>query len=73
MVKLRFSEQAQDDLLEIGDGIAEHDPERAMQVLNDLEEQCQALAALPMMGRERGGLAPTSSLRHFLLPTRRRC
>jgi toxin ParE1/3/4 len=41
-----------------GEGIAEYDPTRAMQVLTDLEEQCQALAALPMMGRERDELAP---------------
>lgn len=66
MAKLRFSEKAQNDLLEIGDGIAEHDPERAMQVLNDLEEKCQTLAALPMMGRDREGLAPR--LRSLALP-----
>lgn len=47
MAKLRFSQQAQDDLLEIGDGIAAYDPTRAMHVLNDLEEQCRELAALP--------------------------
>jgi toxin ParE1/3/4 len=58
MAKLRFSQAAQDDLLEIGDGIAAYDAARAMQVLNDLEEQCQALAVLPLMGRERGEIAP---------------
>lgn len=66
MEKLRFSEEAQNDLLEIGNGIAEYDPKRALQVLNDLEEQCQALAALPLMGREREALAPR--LRSLPLP-----
>ena len=37
-----------------------------MQLLNDLEEQCQALAAFPMMGREREELAPR--LRSLPLP-----
>jgi toxin ParE1/3/4 len=63
MAKLRFSQEAQDD---IGDGIAVYDAARAMQVLNDLEEQCQALAALPLMGRERGEITPR--LRSLPLP-----
>ena len=63
MNDLVFSPQAQQDLIDIWDFIAQDDVDAADRVCNDIEQKCEALTQAPGMGRARDELAP--SLRSF--------
>ena len=63
MSDLVFSPQAEQDLAEIWDFIAQDDIDAADRVCADIEQKCQAIAQAPGMGRVRDELAP--SLRSF--------
>lgn len=56
MSRLRFSEPAQRDLKEIASDIAEHSVERAIELVDELERQCQMIAEMPKLGRNREDL-----------------
>ena len=56
MAKLRFTAQAERDLHEIGDFIAQDNPAIAAHFISALEERCRLLAAHPQMGRVRDEL-----------------
>jgi toxin ParE1/3/4 len=58
MVRLRFSESAERDLIDIGNFIARDSPANAARFIAQLEAHCQLLAAHPLLGRARGDLAP---------------
>lgn len=55
---VRLSKQAEHDLDQIADWIAEHNPQAAVHVLNSLEETFRILAANPGIGRRREDLRP---------------
>jgi toxin ParE1/3/4 len=63
MSDLIFSPQADQDLAEIWDFIAQDNIDAADRVCDDIEQKCQALAQAPGIGRARDELAP--SLRSF--------
>jgi len=63
MSTLIFSPQAEQDLIDIWDFIAQDNIDAADRIYDDIEQKCEALAQAPGMGRTRDELAP--SLRSF--------
>lgn len=61
--RVRRSDLAEADLIEIWHFIAQDSPDAADRFLDLLEEKCHLLAASPEMGRRREDLAP--ALRSF--------
>jgi toxin ParE1/3/4 len=55
---LRFSEQAERDLVEIGNFIARDNPANAARFIARLEEHCNLLTRHPLIGRVRDDLLP---------------
>jgi toxin ParE1/3/4 len=55
---LRFSEQAERDLVEIGNFIARDNPANATRFIARLEDHCNLLARHPLIGRVRHDLLP---------------
>ena len=47
-MKIRFTDEAKADLLQIGDYIARDNPTRALSFVEELEQKCRAIAASPM-------------------------
>lgn len=60
-----LSQEARHDLQDIWDYLAEQNPIRADQWLDEFETRCQLLAEMPLLGRQRDELQP--GLRSFLL------
>ena len=58
MAQLRFSERAEQDLVEIGDFIARDNPIAAAEFVARLEQRCSFWASHPLAGRARGELLP---------------
>ena len=58
MARLRFTESAERDLVDIGNFIARDSPANSTQFITRLEEHCQLLVAHPLLGRARDELAP---------------
>ena len=58
MGRLRFTESAERDLVDISNFIARDSPTSAARFIARLEEHCQLLAAHPLLGRARDELAP---------------
>ena len=56
MARLRFTERAERDLVEIGDFIARDNPVAAAQFVALLEQRCSLLAVHPLAGRARDEL-----------------
>lgn len=56
MARLSFTLQAEQDLAEILDFIAQDNPPAAQSFLGQLEEKCWTLAAYPHMGQARESL-----------------
>ena len=58
-LKVVFTPEARDDLLELYDYIAEHgNPERALAYIERIEKACMSLQALPNRGALREDLRP---------------
>jgi toxin ParE1/3/4 len=57
MAQLRFTENAERDLVEIGNFIARDSPANAAQFVLHLEQHCSLLASHPLAGRTRDELA----------------
>jgi toxin ParE1/3/4 len=57
MAQLRFTENAERDLVEIGNFIARDSPTNAAQFVLRLEQHCSFLASHPLAGRTRDELA----------------
>ena len=49
-MRLRFSEAAEVDLLEIGDVIAQDAPRRAISFVDELRQSCAGLQTFPLSG-----------------------
>ena len=60
-----LSREARQDLQHIWDYMAEQNPIRADQWLDEFETRCQLLSEMPLIGRQRDELQP--GLRSFLL------
>jgi toxin ParE1/3/4 len=58
MADLHFTENAERDLVEIGNFIARDSPANAAQFVLRLEQHCSLLASHPLAGRVRDELAP---------------
>jgi len=58
VARLRFTESAERDLADIGNFIARDNPISAARFVSRVEEQCQLLAAHPLLGRPRDELVP---------------
>jgi len=58
VTELRFTEQAERDLIDIGNFIAQDNPGIAGRFVAALEERCRLLATHPLMGRKREELGP---------------
>lgn len=58
MPQLRFTENAERDLADIGNFIARDNPINAARFVARVEEHCQLLAAHPLLGRARDELVP---------------
>lgn len=58
MARLRFTESAERDLVDIGNFIARDNPANAARFIERLEGHCRLLAAHPLLGRPRDELAP---------------
>ena len=58
MARLRFTESAERDLVEIGNFIARDNPAIATRFIERIEGHCQTLASHPLMGRARDELLP---------------
>jgi toxin ParE1/3/4 len=58
MGHLRFSRQALQDLVEIGDYIAQDSPANAARFVMRLEQHCELLASRPLIGRARNEVRP---------------
>ena len=58
MSRCRFTRQAEGDLVEICEFVAQHNPQAAAAMLELFEAKCQTLTRHPEMGRLRGELAP---------------
>jgi toxin ParE1/3/4 len=56
VARLRFTERAERDLVEIGDFIARDNPVAAAQFVALLEQRCSLLAVHPLAGRARDEL-----------------
>lgn len=56
MIKLTFSEQAKQDLQDIGDFIARDNAEAALALIERLESRCSDIAVFPRAGRRRDEL-----------------
>jgi len=56
--KLRFTDQAERDLVEIGHFIARDNPANAARFIDALQERCRLLASHPHLGRAREELGP---------------
>jgi toxin ParE1/3/4 len=70
MSRYRFTPQAQQDLNDIHDYLAQHNPAAAARLVDAIERRCQALANSPGMGRACGHLAPglrLSSVRRYTI------
>ena len=67
MSRILRTPQTKQDLLDIGEYIAEHNPQSAFDFLDELEAKFQRLAANPKIGRICADLAPDlpSDLRQF--------
>jgi toxin ParE1/3/4 len=53
-----ISPRAADDLEEIQDHIAAHNPRAAARLIDAIERRCRLLAQQPMIGRDRSDLLP---------------
>jgi toxin ParE1/3/4 len=51
MNRYRFTPQAQQDLNDIYDYVAQHNPAAAVRLVDAIERRCQAVANSPGMGR----------------------
>ena len=58
MPRLRITEHAENDLVEIGTFIAKDNPVNAASFIAAIEEHCRILAAHPLIGRARDELLP---------------
>lgn len=58
MPRLQFAQQAERDLVDIGNFIARDSPINAARFVSRIEEHCAFLAAHPLAGRARDELAP---------------
>ncbi|PYP84085.1 MAG: type II toxin-antitoxin system RelE/ParE family toxin [Blastocatellia bacterium AA13] len=58
MKRLSFTSQAEQDLVDIYDYIADDNPRAAILVMNQLEKRCKSLRLQPKVGRERNYIAP---------------
>ena len=58
MPRLRITEHAENDLVEIGTFIAKDSPVNAARFIAAIEEHCRILAAHPLIGRVRDELLP---------------
>lgn len=58
MARFRLSEPALQDLIEIGDYLAQNSMQAAAHLINDLYKTCKLLAEYPALGRERHELTP---------------
>ena len=58
MAQLRFTEQAERDLIDISNFIARDNPVNSGRFIRVLEDRCRLLASHPLMGRARAELAP---------------
>jgi len=58
VARLRFTESAERDLIEIGNFIARDNPTNAARFVERVEEHCQLLASYPLIGRVREELVP---------------
>ena len=58
MGRVRYAEDAQRDLEDIAEVIAEQAPEKALRFLDAIESQCQQIAEHQRMGRARDELDP---------------
>src|SRR5690242_16474025 len=70
MNSYRFTPQAQQDLNDIYDYVARHNPVAAARLIEAIERRCQAVANSPGMGRGCTHLAPglrMSSVRRFTI------
>ena len=58
MSELKFTRQADEDLNDIWEYIAEDNPVAATEFIHTIEQKCQALADSPYMGVACGDLSP---------------
>jgi toxin ParE1/3/4 len=58
VARLRFTESAERDLVEVGNFIARDNPANAARFVERLEEHCELLASRPLIGRARNELVP---------------
>lgn len=59
MSRLKFTQLAREDFLNIGDYIAKDNPIAAFDFVHRLQERCISLAVHPGTGRKRGEIEPT--------------
>lgn len=58
MLRLRITEHAENDLVEIGTFIAKDSPVNAARFIAAIEEHCRMLASYPLIGRARDEILP---------------
>ncbi|SUS08822.1 conserved hypothetical protein [uncultured Defluviicoccus sp.] len=56
MGRVRYSEDAGNDLIAIASAVAAASPARALKLIDDIHAGCRALAAFPHLGRRRDEL-----------------
>jgi toxin ParE1/3/4 len=55
-MKIFFSEESRQDILEIASYIAEDNPKKALEYIDNLQAACLSLKAFPLSGKDRSDL-----------------